>query len=381
MNFDRVRVYFLAVTIACGLGWALPGWASSVPTNVISYQKISDGTGGGPNLDPIDNFGSGLDGIGDLDGDGVEDMAVGAPYEDITQANSGAAYVLFMNTNGTVKASHRIGNTSGDGISLHADEYFGISVCRLGDLDGDGVTDLAVGSRHTQSSLNSCGGVYVLFMNTNGTVKAKQLISHNLGGGPPLEALDYFGDGVDGLGDFYGDGVEDLAVGAWGDDDGDGGGAVYMLFLNTNGTVKSYQKISEITEGGPALDAGDRFGAEVAAGRDFDGDGTSDLVVGVPLDDDGNSAAGAVYVLFLNATTGTVREWFKISATSGNGPDLDPSDSFGTGVAILGNYNRGRLPEIGIGASLDDDGGDAQGAVYVLFLDVPGKPGTVFSFQ
>ena len=72
-------------------------------------------------------------------------------------------------------------------------------------------------------------------------------------------------------------------------------GAVYLLFLNTDGTAKSVQKISS-TEGnlGVVLDASDLFGSSVASLGDLDGDGVTDVAVGASWDDDGNSAAGAV---------------------------------------------------------------------------------------
>ena len=91
-----------------------------------------------------------------------------------------------------------------------------------------------------------------------------------------------------------------------------------MLFLNADGTVKSHQKISD-TEGNftATLDENDHIGGSVANLGDLDGDGIADLAVGVPGDDDGGSAHGAVYVLFLNAD-GTVKSQQKISDTEGN---------------------------------------------------------------
>ncbi|MEZ5225088.1 MAG: integrin alpha [Acidimicrobiales bacterium] len=95
-------------------------------------------------------------------------------------------------------------------------------------------------------------------------------------------------------------------MGAPGDDDGGSGQAVYVLFLNADGTVKAEQKISD-TSGGllASLDDGDNFGEAVEAIGDIDGDGITDLAVGAVYDDDGGTDR-AVYVLFLNAY-GTVK--------------------------------------------------------------------------
>ena len=120
------------------------------------------------------------------------------------------------------------------------------------------------------------GAVYVLFMNADGTVKASQKIADGTGGGPALAAGDHFGRSVAALGDLDGDGVSDLAVGAnYDDTGGDSRGAVYVLFLNSDGTVKSDHKIADQTGGGPSLANSDRFGGFLASLGDLDGDGSS----------------------------------------------------------------------------------------------------------
>ena len=101
--------------------------------------------------------------------------------------------------------------------------------------------------------------------------------------------------------DYFGVSVADVAVGANYDDDGGSNrGALYVLFMNDNGEVVSFQKISD-TEGSftATLDNSDYFGYSVAALGDVNGDGLVDLAVGAYYDDDGGSDRGAVYVLFL----------------------------------------------------------------------------------
>ena len=143
----------------------------------------------------------------------------------------------------------------------------------------------------------AAGPVHVLFMNANGTVKSSQKIA-SIGGGPTANG-DYFGSSVASLGDLDGDGVTDLAVGADRDDDGGGTnrGAVYVLFLNANGTVKSSREDCQRHGGGPTLANGDYFGSSVASLGDLDGDGVTDLAVGAFGDDTGGSDRGAVHVL------------------------------------------------------------------------------------
>ena len=156
-------------------------------------------------------------------------------------------------------------------------DFFGISISALGDLDGDGVGDLAVGARNDDDGSSfpgaDRGAVWVLFLNADGTVRSQQKISATQGGfAGELDDNDFFGISISTLGDLDGDGVNDLAVGALGDDDTlDARGAVWVLFLHTDGTVKSHQKISA-TQGGftGALDGFEAFGSSVTSLGDLD---------------------------------------------------------------------------------------------------------------
>ena len=175
-----------------------------------------------------------------MDGDGVKDIAVGAVYDDDGVFNRGAVWILFMNSDGTVKAHQKISDTQGNFTgTLDDSDYFGSSVTSLGDLDGDGVKDIAVGAVNDKGGGFSRGAIWILFLNIDGTVKAHQKISDTEGNFTGiLDNSDYFGSSVTFLGDLDGDGVKDIAVGAYGDADGGSGrGAVWILFMNSDGTV------------------------------------------------------------------------------------------------------------------------------------------------
>ena len=344
--------------------------------SVKRFQKINRTEGGFTGvLHRFDRLGSATASLGDLDGDGVPDLAIGAPYDDDDQiqigGNNGAVWVLFMDAAGTVKSQQKISETAGGFANLIGGDHFGSALASLGDLDGDGVTDLAVGAPGD----GFVGAVWVLFLNANGTVKAQQKISDTEGGFTGiLHSGDNLGSALAPLGDFDGDGTPDLAVGAPGDDDGENNsGAIYVLFLRADGSVKAHQKIAHVVGGLPdVLEASDSFGTALACLGDFDGDGTPDLAVGATGDDDGGGERGAVYVLFLKAD-GTVKAQQKISDIEGGFAGvLDDGDLFGTAASSSGDLDGDGLTDLVIGTDQDDDGASDLGAIWLLFLEADG---------
>jgi cysteine-rich repeat protein/probable HAF family extracellular repeat protein len=287
---DRGAVW----TLLLGAGGGLAG-----------NSKISSTAGGfaGP-LPNGGQFGGAVASIGDLDGNGTPDLAVGAPGDSDAGLGKGAVWVLRRAPGGGVVSAQKISATQGGfGGTLDFFDFFGSSVASLGDLNGDGVVDLAVGAPFDDDGGGDRGAVWILFLASNGTVSSWQKISATAGGfAGPLATGDEFGASVAALGDLDADGVVDLAVGAPFDDDGGPDrGAVWILLLNPNGTVKAEQKIDSVQGGlaGPLGD-GDEFGAAVASVGDIDGDGGGELAVGAPLANDGGADRGAVYLLRLD---------------------------------------------------------------------------------
>lgn len=338
--------------------------------SVDTESKISGEDGGfDGDLDNNDFFGSSVAGIGDLNRDGALDLAVGAPEHD---DGRGAVWILFLNAQGEVRLERKIADDTGgfDG-DLDDDDGFGSAVDAIGDVNGDGITDLAVGTPNDDDGPNNAGAVWILFMTSEGTVRDTQKISADSGGfDGDLDAEDRFGAAVAGIGDIDDNGVPDLAVGSPGNDDGGPDrGAVWILFLNDEGRVRDEQRISDGTGGfGGTLDNDDRFGTAVAISDDQDSDGTWDLAVGAPNDDDGSEDAGAVWILVLDED-GRVNAWQKISSTSGGfGGNLDAEDRFGSAVDGIGNLDDSGGDDLAVGAPGDDDQGTDKGAIWILFM-------------
>jgi hypothetical protein len=271
---------------------------------------------------------------------------------------------------------------------LNGDEL-GAAAAGLGDLDGAGPSThaVAVGAALDDDGGTDKGAVYILFLNSAGSILSSNKISATQGGlAGPIDALDEFGGSIAFLGDLDGPGPSAcaIAVGAPGDDDGGTDkGAVYILFLSSTGTLLSQQKISGLAGGFTGtLDAFDSFGGAVAWLGDLDGHGKAPatLAVGAAIDDDGGADCGAVWVLFLDSS-GQVLSHQKISRTAGGFTGvLDAFDEFGGALASLQDLD-GAGPStcaLAVGAVFDDDGSLDRGAVWVLFLS---RTGTVLSHQ
>ena len=211
------------------------------------------------NIKPDDFFGHDIELIGDLDGDGVTDIAVGVPYDNDGANSAGAVYILFLNSDGTVKSSQKISSSEGNfQIDLGDNDKFGYSIDNIGDLNNDNIIDIAVGApgdddaRELDSfefdEINSYrGAVYILFLNSDGTVKSSQKISSAEGNfKEKLGPEDSFGFSLSKLGDLNGDGVTDIAVGSPHRYYSDSKlSPLHILFLNSDGKVISFETIPE----------------------------------------------------------------------------------------------------------------------------------------
>ncbi|MEW8029803.1 MAG: integrin alpha [Candidatus Thiodiazotropha sp.] len=372
------RPLLLVYPIAFWLALMVTGCSVSYSTDVDSEQKISEESGNfNGDLDVGDQFGLALANIGDLEVDGVTDLAAGAPFDDDNGENRGAVWILFMDSDGQVDAHQKISDESGEfSGDLDDEDRFGRAIAPLGDLNSDGFLDIAVGAPLDDDAGTDKGAVWILFLNGDGTVQSEQKISDDEGGFEgDLDDNDQFAHALASIGDLNNDGVTDLAVGVPNDDDGGiDRGAVWILFMNSDGTVLSSQKISS-DEGDldRDLDDEDHFGAAVTGIGDLNGDGVTDLAVGVRGDDDGGADRGAVWILFLNAD-GTVDSKKRISQNRASfDGQLSDNDQFGGALANLGDINSDGTDDLAVGAKRSDDGGADRGAVWVLFLEVDGE--------
>ena len=372
MGMRRLHLFILLFTM-CSLLFQLPSEAfadSNSSGSVKSTAVINDSTENGPVLDDNDRFGWSVANIGDLDGDGVDDIVAGATYDGTGGKKNGAVHIMFMESDGSVKSTAVINDSTENGPDLTSGDQFGYSVEHLDDLDRDGVNDLAVGAiNDDEGTGNNLGAVHIMFMNTDGSVDSTAEINDSTTNGPSLAASDNFGTSIANIGDLNNDGVNDLAVGALGDDGGGTNrGAVHIMYMNTDGSVDSTVEINDSTENGPDLNSNDAFGESVENLGDLDGDGVNDLAVGASKDNANGNNDGTIYIIYMN-TGGSVKSTVEINAGTTNGPAVSATERFGKSIAEIGDFDSNCINDLAVGAYNADDPGNNRGEVHIIFME------------
>ena len=385
------RSLALSIGSVLALGVATLSRAAAQTPVVDSEVKLSQTAGGfSGKLDNEDRFGGAVASLGDLDGDGIADVAVTAIKDDDGQPQAGAVWILFLDAGGSVKSTRKISATQGGfGGSLSSNDDFGTAVAGLGDLNGDGHPDLAVGAdgngdgNDLDDEQQGPGAVWILDLQADGSVSGWSRIGDGAGGfSGDLDHGDEFGGALALLGDLDGDGRLELAAGAPGDDEvGASAGAIWILHLQADGNTAG-QTLLSASSGGLVLPLhkGDQLGRALASPGDLDGDAIPALLAGTPGADDGDGAddngedRGALRAMQLHAD-GTVADETLISGLQGGfGGKLDKGDEFGIAVAAApDDGSLGHLRAFA-GAWRDDDGGSNRGALWVL--DFAGSSGS-----
>jgi hypothetical protein len=305
---------------------------------------------GGPAMDAVadltltgaaanDQFGTSVSGAGDVNGDGYDDVIVGAPFNDVGGIDAGRAYVYYGGPNADATADLVLtGAAAGDRL--------GNSVSDAGDVNGDGYADVIVGATLNDAGGTDAGQAYVYY----GGAPANSVADLVLTG---AAASDFFGFPVSGAGDVNGDGYADVIVGATGSDAGGvDAGRAYVFY---GGPLAD--AVADLTLTGAA--ASDQFGYSVSAAGDVNGDGYADLFVGAPFNDTGGTDVGRAYVYYGGPGADAVADLTLTGAAAG--------DNFGLSVAGAGDVNGDGYGDLVVGASGNDAGGSNAGRAYVYF--------------
>jgi hypothetical protein len=287
-------------------------------------------------------FGWSVGTAGDVNGDGYSDVLVGAISYDNGETNEGRIYLYY---------GRAVGLNTTPAYTAESDQAFaefGCSVAMAGDVNGDGYSDVLIGADTYDNGQTNEGLVELYLGGRNGLFCCFPDWSAESDFGGAL-----FGAAVGTAGDVNGDGYSDLIVGAIGYDNGqtdEGRAFVYHGSATGPSIVASVERESN--------QAGAHFGYSVSAAGDVNGDGYSDVIIGAPHYDNGQSEEGRAYV-YLGFPSGL----FGSPAWTAEGDQAVAT--FGYSVATAGDVNGDGYSDVIVGAPFFDNDESSEGRAYV----------------
>lgn len=319
----------------------------------------------------LDHCGAAVAPAGDLNGDGIVDMIIGARNSD---NGSGEAYVVSGSRAGFPKALDLDDLDGTDGFVLTGTRpggFFAASVAAAGDVNGDGRDDVLIGSPYARGESATAGRTYVLFGRDSYPTR---LDISTLDGSDGfvvfgIEGVDLSGSCVAGIGDVNADGIPDIGIGA---PIADRGlvevGEAYVLYGTDTGfpaetLLSQLDGTNGFTMWGDRSRERGRFGSAIAAAGDVNGDGIDDFMVGAPGEVHNTGRAYIVYGDVSGFPT-----TFDLRTLDGtNGATLiglSPADWAGFSLDAAGDVNADGITDLVIGAF---GASDLKGESYVVF--------------
>jgi hypothetical protein len=367
VNGDGLVDLIVGAPGGSGRSYVVFGKTSATAVNLSAIAAGSGGFAINGQSGVFTNSGWSVSSGGDVNGDGLADLIVGAPYSDpnIGGDESGRSYVVFGKTTGVaVDLSAIAAGFGGFVLNGHClDDKSGYSVSPAGDINGDGLADLIVGAPNADTTAGiDAGRGYVVFGKTSATVVNLSSIAAGAGGFM-INGMSVFGNSglsVSSADDVNGDGLADLIIGAY--QDSNSAGRSYLVFGKTATTAVDLSAVAA-GSGGFVINgqcSGDESGYSVSSAGDVNGDGLADLIVGARFSDPSSGTdAGRSYVIFGGQQFATTVDLFGTT-----GDDVLTGNS--TSQTLVGNSGNDTL--IG-GGGADVLYGGAGNDVFELNAD------------
>jgi predicted nucleic acid-binding Zn-ribbon protein len=311
-----------------------------------------------------DYAGFSVAGAGDINGDGFDDILIGAFGNDEYADMNGQAYIIFGKNAGW-QMDIPLDKADASILGTDTAERFGYSVAGVGDVNGDGFDDMLFGAPGNDNMGNDAGRAYLFFGKADGwTMDMKDGNADAAFYG--YVTNDNAGTSVAGAGDVNKDGYDDIIIGSpFNDDNGAEAGAAYINFGKISGwAMDTNLKSSDARLLGEWKD--DRVGYSVAGAGDVNGDGYADVIIGGFFSSCSGTKSGAGQTfLVLGKSTGWTNPQILDTADASFLGEKD-GDLSGSAVSTAGDVNSDGYDDFLIGATNNDDSGAEAGQAYLV---------------